>query len=44
MSGFENQQTFMLFLERDFRPCIGFFLLLSFEGLDSDMGIIIMLF
>ena len=26
--------TFLLFLRRDFHPCIGFFLLLSFEGLD----------
>ena len=27
--------TFLLVLERDFRPCIGFFLLLFFEGLVS---------
>jgi hypothetical protein len=27
--------TFLLFLGRDFCPCIGFFLLLTFEGLGS---------
>ena len=27
--------TFFLFLGRGFHPCIGFFLLLSFEGMDS---------